>query len=101
VFYQLYYFLYGRPVIPNLGYAYPRGYEPGYLGVREKYLIMAGKGYLLTVTTYKIEITANILITNILLIRRLQFMEIGCAKGYASDKRLGTTALDDGRSRFK
>jgi len=23
-------------VIPNLGYAYPQGYEPGHLGVREK-----------------------------------------------------------------
>jgi len=32
-------------VIPNLGYAYPQSYEPGYLGVREKKnLIMAGKG---------------------------------------------------------
>jgi hypothetical protein len=53
-------------VISNLGY------EPGNLGAREKNLIMAGKGillgYLFTVTTYKYEITATILITNILLI---------------------------------
>jgi hypothetical protein len=31
-------------VIPNLGYAYPQGYEPGHLGVREKNRIMAEKG---------------------------------------------------------
>jgi hypothetical protein len=31
-------------VTPNLGYAYPQGYEPGQLGVREKNLIMAEKG---------------------------------------------------------
>jgi hypothetical protein len=51
------------------------GYEPGHLGVREKKLNNGGKGhihttllgYLFTVTTYKFEITATILITNILL----------------------------------
>jgi len=36
--------LWNRPVIPNLDYAYSQGYEPGYLGVREKKLIMAEKG---------------------------------------------------------
>jgi hypothetical protein len=25
-----------KPVITNLGYAYPQGYEPGHLGVCEK-----------------------------------------------------------------
>jgi hypothetical protein len=25
-----------RPVIPNLGYVYPQGYEPGHLGAHEK-----------------------------------------------------------------
>jgi hypothetical protein len=49
--------------------------------------------YLFTVTTHKFEITATILITNILLIWRVEFMEIGC-KGYASEKRLGTAALE-------
>jgi hypothetical protein len=43
---------------------------------------MAGKctllGYLLTVTTYKFEITSTILITNILVILRVPFMEKGC-----------------------
>ena len=34
--------------------------------------------YLCTVTTYKFEITANTLITKILLIWRVQLMEIGC-----------------------
>jgi hypothetical protein len=48
-------------------------------------------GYLFTVPTYKYEITATILITNILLIWRVQFMQ--SAKGYASDKRLVTTDL--------
>jgi len=35
-----------RPVIPNLGYAYPQRYEPGHLRVRggEKKRIMAEKG---------------------------------------------------------
>jgi hypothetical protein len=59
-------------VIPNLGYVYPQGYEPGHLGVREKKLNNGGKrpllGYLFAVTTFKFEITATILITNILLI---------------------------------
>jgi len=30
-----------RPVIANLGYAYPQGYETGHLGVCEKNCIMA------------------------------------------------------------
>jgi hypothetical protein len=50
---------------------YPQGYEPGHLGVREK--LNNGRkrpllGYLFIVATYKFEITANVLITNILLI---------------------------------
>ena len=57
------------PVIPNSGYAYPPGYEAGYLGVSEK-INKDGKspllGYLFIVTIYKFEITASILITNIL-----------------------------------
>jgi hypothetical protein len=52
-------------VIPNLGY------EPGHLGYVKK-LNNGGKmpllGYLFTVTTHKLEITASLLITNILLI---------------------------------
>jgi len=38
---------YFRAMIPNLGYAYPQGYEPGDLGVREKKRILAGKGTIL------------------------------------------------------
>jgi hypothetical protein len=60
-------------VISNVGYAYTHGYEPGHLGVGEKKLNNGGKmhihillGYLFTVTTNKFEITATILITNIL-----------------------------------
>jgi hypothetical protein len=62
-----------RTVIPNLGY------EPGHWGVREKKnWIMAERGtYVNGVRQDKFEITATILITNILLIRRVQFMEIG------------------------
>jgi hypothetical protein len=30
--------------IPNLGYAYPQGYEPGHLGACEKNGIMVEKG---------------------------------------------------------
>jgi hypothetical protein len=33
-----------RSVIPKLGYSYPQEYEPGHLVVREKKIIMAGKG---------------------------------------------------------
>jgi hypothetical protein len=44
--------------------------------------------YLFTVTTYKFEITATILITNILLIWRVQFMETGC-KGESKRKQAG------------
>jgi hypothetical protein len=55
-----------RALIPKLGY------ETGHLGVGEKKLNNSGKmplfDYLFTVTTYKFEITATILITNILLI---------------------------------
>ena len=32
------------PVIPNLRYAYPQGYETGHLGVRKKQLNSGGKG---------------------------------------------------------
>jgi hypothetical protein len=32
-----------KPVIPNLGYAYPPGYELGHLGIRDTNLKMAGK----------------------------------------------------------
>ena len=46
-------------------------------GTRKNW-IMVGKGYLYAVTTYTLEITAAVLITNILLIRRVQFMEVGC-----------------------
>ena len=31
-------------MIPNLGYAYPQGYEPGHLGVRENNINNAEKG---------------------------------------------------------
>jgi hypothetical protein len=61
-----------RSVIRNLGNAYLQGYEPGHLGVREKKLNNGRKsplsGYLSTVTKYRFEITATILITIILLI---------------------------------
>jgi len=81
-------------VIPNLRY------EPRHLGVRKKKLNIGAKrhirqqcktrykpqvvklieilGYLFTITTYKFEITATISITNILLISKVQFREIGC-----------------------
>jgi len=43
---------------------------------------MAGKGtllgYLFTATTHTFEITAHILIIKVLLIWRVEFMEIGC-----------------------
>jgi hypothetical protein len=39
---------------------------------------MAEKGYLFTITKYTFEITAAILITNILLIWKVEFMEVGC-----------------------
>ena len=61
-----------KAVIPNLEYAYPQEYKPGYLGVREKLFHC----FLLTVTAYKFEVTTTILITNILIIWRVQFMEI-------------------------
>jgi len=55
-------------VIPNLGYAHPQEYEPGYLGVGEKKLNNGGKGpllgFLFTVTTYEFKINAPILIAN-------------------------------------
>jgi hypothetical protein len=62
-----------KTVIPNVGFVYPQGYEPGHLGVREKKKFNTGGkmpllGYLFKVSTYKFEITATILITNILLI---------------------------------
>ena len=52
-------------------------------GKRKKKLNNGGKRHIrqqlqFTVTTYKFETTATILITNILLIRKRQFMEIGC-----------------------
>ena len=67
-------------VIPNPGYAYPQGYESEHLGVREKKnWIMAGKkAHVNSVRQDKFEITATILIRNILLIWWVQFMEIGC-----------------------
>ena len=33
-------------MIPNLGYAYPQGYEPGHLRVREKKLTNGGKRHI-------------------------------------------------------
>jgi hypothetical protein len=62
-------------VIPNLGYGYSMGYESGYWGVCEKNWIIMEKSH---TSTHKFEITVPLLITNILLIWRLQFMEIGC-----------------------
>jgi hypothetical protein len=62
-------------VIPSLGYAYLQGYESRHLRVCEKNWIMAEKAH---TSTRKFEVTAPILITNILLIWRLKFMEIGC-----------------------
>ena len=62
-------------VIPNLRYLYPQEYESGHLGVREKNWIMAEKAH---TSACRSEITAPILITNILLIWRLKFMEIAC-----------------------
>jgi hypothetical protein len=44
-------------------------------------------GYLFTFSTYTIEITAAIFITNILLIWRVQFMEIGCQWGTKVKKK--------------
>ena len=48
-------------------------------------------------TTYKSEITTTILITNILLVWRVQFMAIGCQKGTQVKKKkaLETAALKD------
>jgi len=55
---------------------------------------MAGKGtilgYIFSVTTHKFEITATILITDNLLMWRVQLMGTGC-QGIRSEKRLGTT----------
>jgi len=62
-----------KAVIFILGYAFPLGHEPVHLGVLEKLFHC----FLLTVTTYKFDIT-TILITNILLIWRVKFMELGC-----------------------
>ena len=45
-------------------------------------------GYLSTVTTYKSEVTATVLITKILLIWRVQFMEIGC-QGVCKWRKVG------------
>ena len=67
-------------MIPKLGYAYPQEYEPEYLGVREKKRIMAGKQVRQQCNTRhesKFEIRAIILITNILLVGRVRYMEIG------------------------
>ena len=82
-----------KTVIPNVGYAYPQGWEPGHLGAREKKKLNTGGkmpllDYLFTVTTYKFEITAAVLITNILRIWRVQFMEIGC-HGVREWKKVG------------
>ena len=78
------------PVIPNLGYAYPR-LGITLTGARKK-LNNGGKRHMCQhckpVTTYKFEITATILITNILLIWRVQFMEIGC-QGVGKWKKFG------------
>jgi hypothetical protein len=45
-------------------------------------------GYLFTVTKYKFEIIATVLIRNILLVRMVQFMEIGC-QGVRKWKKIG------------
>jgi len=57
-------------------------------------------GYLITITTHKFAITATILIINIFLICRAQFMEISCQE-YASEKRFGITAIVDGIKRLE
>ena len=80
-----------RTVIPNLGYTYPQWYEPGHLGVCEKKKIewWGEKGtYVNSVRQDKFEITETILITNILLIWRVQFVEIG-SEGVRKWKRFG------------
>jgi len=53
------------------------GVPPGvqtrtFRGTRKKNWIMAGKGYLFKVTAYKFAVTASVLITNVLLIWRVQ-----------------------------
>jgi len=82
-----------RAVIPKLGYAYPPEVRTRTFRGTRKNWIMAGKctllGYLFTVTTYKFQITATILITNILLIWRVQFMEIGCQGVRKWKKKVG------------
>jgi hypothetical protein len=49
-------------------------------------------GYLFTITTYKFEITATILITNICKYARYNLWKFA-AKEYAGEERLGTAAL--------
>jgi len=41
-----------RAVIPNLGYAFPHGYEPGNLEVREKNWTMAEKMHIIGLFIY-------------------------------------------------
>lgn len=81
--------------IPNRGVRV----TPGHSRAREKNCIMAEKGsvlgHLFTVTTHNFEITATILITNILLVRRVQFMELGCQVWeplFCSDTNRGSAA---------
>jgi hypothetical protein len=65
-----YLFISSRSVIPNLGYVYPQGVRPRTFRGKRKKLNNGGKspllGYLFTVTIHKFEITATILITDIL-----------------------------------
>jgi hypothetical protein len=51
-------------------------------------------GYLFIVTTYEIEITATVLIINILHNMKGTVYGNRLPKGYARDKRLGTAALE-------
>jgi len=80
-----------RAVIPNLGYVYPQGYEPGHLEVREKNWIVAEKGtYVSSVSKIQVkscEINGTLWrVAEI--IWRVKFMEIGC-QGVRKWKKLG------------
>jgi hypothetical protein len=80
--YTLGFLCYSRAVIPKAGDAYPQDIS-GYAKNKKNNVIK-----LAHTSTYKFEITATILITNILLIWRVKFMEIGC-QGARKWKKVG------------
>jgi hypothetical protein len=80
-------------LIPNLGY------EPGHWGVRPKKNWITAENrhviglFFFTVTTNKFEITKVVLITKILLIWRVKFMEIRC-QGVRKWKKVGNRSSE-------